>query len=138
MKRSLVLVVAAAGAVPVCAGSLADRVEADFRNAPKAALRHYAVPAMSNVQRLPDAYPWDGAAGGPVRIVAAKGEFEPGSFVVWGERDLGKVEFSAGELRRADGKAFPAENLDLKLVKCWYQNGNGWFSYFGEPGLVSI
>ena len=132
------MVLAALCAVTSVGGELADRVEADFKDAPKAAFRHYAVPAMSTVQRLPDAYPWDGAAGAPVRIVAAKGEFEPGSFVVWGEKDLGKVAFSVGELRTVDGKVFPAANLDLKFVKCWYQNGNAWFSYFGDTGFKLV
>ena len=52
----------------------------------------WAVPAMSGVQRLPDAIPADGKEGGTVRIVAARGEYEPGSFVVRADEDLGKVE----------------------------------------------
>ncbi|MBO4708953.1 MAG: hypothetical protein J5727_04155 [Kiritimatiellae bacterium] len=33
----------------------------------------WSVPAMSGVQRLPDAIPADGERGGTVRIVAARG-----------------------------------------------------------------
>ncbi|MBP8789015.1 MAG: hypothetical protein KBH41_16400 [Azonexus sp.] len=33
------------------------------------------------------------------------------------------------------GQALPASALDLKFVKVWYQNGNAWWSYFGDSGV---
>ncbi len=117
------------------AAELASRVAADFTNAPAEPFLIYAVPAMSDFQRLPDLYPSDAEAGAPVRIVAAKGEFEPGAFLVYPLRDLGKVSFNLSPLRTADGKTFPAANLDMKVVKVWYQNRNGWYSYFGDTGF---
>lgn len=119
--------------------SLPERVSADFPNtAANAAFHHYAVPAMSENQRLPHAYPDDGVAGGAVAIVAARDEYEPGSFLVWGTRDLGKVAFSLTPFRTAEGEVFPAEDLDLKVVKVWYQNRNAWFSYFGDTGFKLV
>lgn len=118
--------------------SLPDRVAADFPNASDAAFRHYAVPAMSENQRLPLAYPDDGVAGGTVTIIAARDEYEPGSFLVWGTRDLGKVAFSLSPFRMDDGTIFPAADLDLKVVKVWYQNRNAWFSYFGDTGFKLV
>ena len=116
-------------------GGVARRVRADFPAEAEPSLVHYVVPAMSDVQRLPDAYPEDGVAGGTVRIVAARDEFEPGSFLVWSDRDLGKVQFTVGELKNENGDVFPAADLDLKVVKVWWQNRNGWFSYFGDTGF---
>ena len=117
---------------------LASRVATDFAKAPDKAFVHYAVPPMSNVQRLPDVYPFDGEAGGPVRIFAAKGEYEPGSFLVYPLRDLGKVSFTLTPFKTKDGKTFPADKLDLKLVKVWYQNRNAWYSYFGDTGFKLV
>ena len=94
----------------------------------------WAVPAMSGVQRLPDAIPEDGEKGGTVRIVAARGEYEPGSFVIRSDVDLGKVQPVVGKLVNEKGDVFPADALDLTVVKVWYQNRNGWFSYFGDTG----
>ena len=114
--------------------ALEKRVAADFPGRPSA-LVHYEVPAMSDLQRLEDVYPYDGIPGGTVTITAAKGEYEPGSFLVYPFEDLGKVQLELGEFKRDDGKGtFPKENLDLKVVKVWYQNGNGWYSYFGDCG----
>ena len=96
---------------------------------------HYAVPAMSEVQRLADEYPIDGKIFGTVRIIMAQDEYEPGSFVVYPLADEGKVEFKLTPFKTADGKVFPADKLDLKVIKVWYQNGNGWYSYFGDTGL---
>ena len=115
------------------AAVLAERVYCDVSNAlPSAPFVHYAVPPMSDVQRLEDVYPIDGEASEPVRICAAKDEFEPGSFLVYPLADLGKVTFTLTPFKTDDGKVFPADKLDLKVVKVWYQNKNGWYSYFGD------
>ena len=105
----------------------------------------WAVPAMSEEQRLPDTVPTDGEKGGVVRIVAAKGEYEPGSFVVRSTEDLGKVKLEVSDLKqvkskgegeeRDTGVVFPKENIDLKVIKVWYQNKNGWFTYFADTGF---
>ena len=117
---------------------LASRVAADFEKAPNASFVHYAVPAMSNVQRMPDMYPLDGQAGQPVRIIAAKDEFEPGSFLVYPLQNLGKVTFTLTPFKTKDGKTFPADKLDLKVIKVWYQNKNAWYSYFGDTDFKLV
>ncbi len=99
---------------------------------------HYVVPAMSNVMRLPDSYPADGEAGGTLRIVAAQDEYESASFVIASLRDSGKVRFEISDLKNQAGDKFPPGNLDLKVVKVWYQNRNGWFSYFADNGLKLV
>ena len=84
---------------------LADRVAADFKDVKHpAAFVHYGVPPMSSLQRLPGVYPEDGAAGGTVRIVAAKDEYEPGSFLIYPLRDLGKTQLTLTPFKTADGK----------------------------------
>ena len=115
------------------------RVAADFRGIPHPdAFVHYAVPAMSALQRLPDVYPDDGIAGGVVRIVAAKDEYEPGAFLIRATRDLGKTPLALTPFKTADGTVFPAGDLDLKLVKVWYQSGNAWYSYFGDTDVKLV
>ena len=96
---------------------------------------HWSVPATGEEQFLPDRDPQRGEKGGVVRIVAAQDEYEPGSFVVKSDEDLGKVRLSLGAFTNAQGVAFASEGLDLKVVKVWYQNRNGWFSYFGDTGF---
>lgn len=90
---------------------------------------------MSENQYLPDAYPQDGIAGSPVRIIAAGGEYEPGSFLLYSRDELGKLSFEVEDLKSEDGSIFSKSDLDLKVIKVWYQNGNGWYSYFQDNGL---
>lgn len=130
-------VVGAALAAWAGSSEMDARVRADFPGA-RAKWVHYAVPAMSNVQRLPDAYPADGAPGGTNRIVLARGEYEPASILLYAFEDLGKVQLTAGLLVNERGDVFPSDGLDLKLVKCWYQNGNAWYSYFGDTGNTLV
>ena len=110
------------------------RIGSDFSGNP-ANLVHYSVSPTSETQYLPDVYPFDGEAGVPVRVVMAQDEYEPGSFLIYALKDLGKVDFIVSDLKSADGKVLPKDKLDLKTIKVWYQNGNGWYSYFQDPGL---
>ena len=95
----------------------------------------YSVPAMSETQYLPHVYPFDGEAGRSLRIIAAGDEYEPGSFLLYALQDFGKVQFEVRDLKSEDGNVFPKDRLDLKTIKVWYQNGNGWYSYFQDTGL---
>lgn len=113
----------------------AVRVTDDLAPSFQGKIVHYAVPAMGDLQRLGDVYPIDGTPLGTVRIIMAQDEYEPGSFVVYPLEDFGKVEFKLTEFKTADGKILPPEKLDMKVIKIWYQNGNGWYSYFGDTGL---
>jgi hypothetical protein len=138
MKDYLVKVRGLAQKSPVAVVNAVRAAEDRKRLAGQSAVVHYVVPAMSVLQRLPEVYPVDGRAGGELRIHAAKDEFEPASFQLFSFKDLDKVELRLSALTTKDGKVFPGENLDLTVVKVWYQNGNGWYSYFADPGLKLI
>lgn len=115
--------------------SNAARVAQDVDKMKISSFVFYSVPPMSENQYLPDAYPMDGSAMESVKIIAAGDEFEPGSFVIYPLKDLGKVSLCLTPFKTKDGKVFPANKLDLKVVKVWYQNRNGWYSYFGDTEL---
>lgn len=91
----------------------------------------YEVPAISSIARLPDALPSDARLSSRLRIVAAKGEFEPVSFVIAPRADVAKLVLKASPLS-GPGTDIPAANIDIRVVKCWYQGGTAWYSYFGD------
>lgn len=91
----------------------------------------YSVPPISSIKRLPDVLPSDGTLSDRLRIIAAKGEYEPASFVVVPRENITKFELKASELISPKGK-IPVSNIDIKVVKCWYQAGTAWYSYFGD------
>ena len=98
----------------------------------KSDLVYYSVPALSNVQYLPDQYPVDGTALCPLDIVMCRGEFEPGSLLLYSAKDMDKVQLTVTDLKSKDGKVIPKADVDLKVIKVWYQNGNAWYNYFGD------
>ena len=100
-----------------------------------AGVKWYAVDPMGEEPYMPDAAPPGGREGAPLRFVAARGEYEPCSFVLVADQDLGKVKIEVGDLKSEKGEIFPRGRLDLKTVKVWYQAGNAWTSYFGDPKL---
>ncbi len=91
----------------------------------------YAVPALSSIPRMPDRIPSDAVTDRTLRMTAAKGEYEPVSFLIHPRSDLPKLEMKATALTGQSG-TIPAEEIDIKLVKVWYQAGTGWYSYFAD------
>ncbi len=103
---------------------------AEWRDAPAI---YYTVMPLSDIIRQPDTYPTDGTVLGPLNIIAAMGEFEPGSIVMYPQRNVDKFELKASDLKSASGAAIPAAALDIKVIKIWYQCGGAWFSQFADP-----
>lgn len=94
-------------------------------------LVYYTVPAMSNLKRTMHAYPSDGKLGGPVRVIAAQGQFEAASLVLYPFAGAAKVELTVSELVGKNG-TIPAAAVDLKIIKMWYQAGTAWYSYYAD------
>ena len=92
-----------------------------------------AVEPLSDIPRTPDLFPKDGDFRGPLRVVAAKGEFEPASIVLYGFADLEGVTLDFGTLRNEKGDAIGPSAWDAAVVKVWYQQASSWYSYFSEP-----
>jgi len=110
---------------------LASDLRADKSASPEQLFVTYIVPPLSSEPRLPSKLPEDGAIGREIKIVAAQGEFEPASIVVVSFAPIGKLELQVSDLVNAKER-IPAKNIDRKLVKCWYQSGNAWYSYHAD------
>jgi len=86
----------------------------------------YIVNPISSVKILPHTWPIQGKAFGDLSIVAARGEYEPASFVLRPLGDLEGLRITASDLKDGKGRIVPASNVDVKVVKCWYQAGGAW------------
>ena len=83
------------------------------------------VPAISGIRILPDGGFPCGSVSQTIRIAAARGEYEPGSFVVCALSDIQSLSVAVSDLQ-SDSGCIPSANVDVKLVKCWYQAGTAW------------
>ncbi len=121
---------------PVKVKENAEKVAADTAKLPaawqKAPLVYYVVPPFSDLPRLPDGYPADGKAAGNVRLIATPGEFEAASLVVYPKANADKFTMKPGDLKSKDGKTIPAAEIDVKMLKTWYQAGSGWYGFFAD------
>lgn len=65
-----------------------------------------------------------GAVAKRVSLTACRGEYEPASFVVKARKGLKQLRVECSDLSMPDGSArIPSRNVDIKLIKCWYQAG---------------
>jgi len=85
----------------------------------------YVVPPISSIKVLPDNTFLSGRIGEELSVTAARGEYEPGSFVVSAREKVTGVRVAKTDLR-GHGGVIPAANVDVKVIKCWYQAGTAW------------
>ena len=74
----------------------------------------YEVPALSSIPRLPDALPSDGRLSSQLRLVAAKGEFEPVSFVIAPRSDVAKLVLKASADSVEKGEAVLSDWMEFE------------------------
>ena len=85
----------------------------------------YVVAPISALKILPHDKYLCGRIASEVAVTAARGEYEPASFVVYAIAELAGLRVTVSALRHGDS-VIPAANVDVKGIKCWYQAGTAW------------
>lgn len=75
---------------------------------------------------LPYALEIEGEPANRVTVQACRGEFEPISISLWSPENVDQVSVHTSALEGSAGR-IPATNLDVKLVKWWYQKSYRWW-----------
>lgn len=98
-----------------------------------------AQPTMKNSAKvLPDFIPPIGRLSKPIELKLCPGEFEPASFVIWADKELSNVTVEVGELKCEQNRnIIPADSVDVRWVKCWYQGGVEGPRHTGKRVLTS-
>ncbi len=107
------------------------------KNAPdawkKIPYAYFSVAPLGAEPYLPDEIPANAKAFAPLEIIAAQGEFEPASFLIYPMAKADKMEVLPEALKNKSGKTIPAENIDIKMVKTWFKSGSAWYGMFVDP-----
>ena len=82
-------------------------------------------PPISDRMVLPDQRGLPGTPSREITLTAARGEYEPASFVVSAMRDIRSLAVTVSDLGSEEG-TIPSSRVDVKVVKCWYQAGTAW------------
>ena len=78
----------------------------------------------------------EGELANEATIAACRGEYEPVSIALWSPENIDHVAVDTSDLRGPAG-VIPAANLDVKVVKCWYQrSGRSWWPIALTPRFL--
>ena len=97
----------------------------------------HVVRPISGVPILPSTYPLPGEKTLTIQMTACRGEFEPASFVVRPIKNVTRLKLTPTNLQ-SDTGVIPAENVDIKVVKAWYQGGSAWVNVNPDPKRVLV
>lgn len=90
------------------------------------------VPPISNSRILPTGDVASGKISSELSLVCCRGEYEPASFVVTSATDIEHLHVQAEDLA-GPGGVIPAAQIDIRVVKCWYQSGSPGEAADKEP-----
>lgn len=100
----------------------------------KAPLAGWQVWPGSGARILPGTLPPTDATNAEVRLVSARGVVAAASFAVRAASALDGVAVKTQGLISASGASIPDAAADIRVVRCWLQDANGWFAAERAPG----
>ncbi len=78
-------------------------------------------------QIMPTFVPARSIIGKPVTAFAAPGEFEPATFCICPQKDLGHVTLELSDfVAEKDKQTITRDNVKVGIVRCWPQRVSGW------------
>gem|GEM_PF-5944407 len=93
-------------------------------------LMGYVIPPITSIRWMGNTVPSAEHVSNTIPMIAARGEFESASFILYPFQDIEKLEITVSDLKgKSRGGTIPAANLKLRVVKRWYQSGNAWDGY---------
>lgn len=100
-----------------------DKIRANLKtlvSKPVAAVAVHGVDPTSQYPILPETRLIDGLVTDKIQAAMCRNEYEAASFVVTALDDLQGLSVTLSDLAKG-GAVYPASQVDVKLVKCWYQ-----------------
>ena len=98
----------------------------------------HVVKPVSSEKILPATASVQGERSNTLFLTACRGEFEPASFVIHSFYESAKnLTLKATELRSAND-VIPSHNINIKVVKVWYQGGTAWRNIRANPTPILV
>jgi hypothetical protein len=93
----------------------------------------YVIKPITGFKILPDTFPFPGSKSDRISLAATPGEYEPAGLVLRPNTDLTDLRIQTHHLKSRNGRTIPAECIDIKVVKCWYQATTAWTGIHTRP-----
>ena len=101
---------------------------------PGQAIIPYPWEPTSPIKILPFDYTVPAIPGNNLSIRACKDEFESTSFIINAQKDLSGITISLPSLYDAQGNCIPADAINIRTVKVWYQADDDSIAWYTTPG----
>jgi len=95
-----------------------------INNHPGQAIIPYPWEPTTSIKVLPFNNEIPAAPANDISITVSRNEFESASFIINAQKDLSGITFSVPNLYNAQGNSIPADAIDIRTVKVWYQCHN--------------
>ena len=76
---------------------------------------------------LPFNYEIPASPNNNLSITACRNQFESASFIITSQKDLSGIGIHVADLNSAQGNTLPADAINARLVKVWYQLDTGGY-----------
>jgi PKD repeat protein len=110
-----------------------------IQNHPGQSIIPFSWEASASEKVLPFNYTIPAAPTNNISITASRGQFESGSFIISAQKNLSGIQISIPNLYSTQGNAIPADAINMRLVKVWYQAGNDpfWVEYITPEYILT-
>jgi len=92
-----------------------------IKNHPGQAILPFPWEPITSTRVLPFNYEIPAAPGNSISVTACRDQFESASFIVNAQKDLAGISISVPDLYDAQGNSIPADAINVRTVKVWYQ-----------------
>jgi hypothetical protein len=82
----------------------------------------FVISPISDLKVLPNTPLPSNLISSTIEVNACRGEYEPASFILKAFKPLNKLKITITDLK-GENSALPADIVDIRVVKCWYQAG---------------
>ena len=93
----------------------------------------YPLKTGTSIKILPFDFTVPAVPSDNISLEACRNEFESASFVITAEKDLSGIGISVPDLYDVHGNSIPADAINVRLVKVWYQADESDI-YINKPG----
>ena len=131
IKKALYIFLSALFLISATTVFVSSNTESQLENTCSKNVTIYVVPAITDNKILPKSLISPSYISDTISVKASPGEFEPSSFVIHTNQDINSTIIESTNLTGSGG-TIPSTNVNIRVVKCWYQGG---YSDDGDLGV---
>jgi hypothetical protein len=107
------------------------------QNHPGQSIIPFSWEASTSEKVLPFNYTIPATPSNNISITASRDQFESGTFIISAQKDLSGIQISVPNLYSTQGNTLQSDAINIRLVKVWYQAGQGDMKYTRPDSVLT-